>query len=33
MKPDGNLNGPWELCGYSGVDYAGYNYTSKNVTG
>ena len=32
MKPDRNINGPWELCGYSDVDYAGYNDTRKIVT-
>ena len=27
MKPDGNINVPWDLCGYSNVDYIGYNDT------
>ena len=33
MKPDGNIDGPWELLGYSGADYTGDNYTQKIVTG
>ena len=33
MKPDGNMNGPWELHGYSDADYTGDNYTRKSVTG
>ena len=33
MKPDVNLNGPWELRVYSDVEYAGYNDTQKIVTG
>ena len=33
IKPDGNLNGPWELHTYSDVDYAEYNKTQKRVTG
>ena len=33
MKPDVNLNGPWELRVYSDVEYAGYNDTQKSVTG
>ena len=27
MKLDRNTNVTWELCGYSDVDYVGYNYT------
>ena len=33
MKPDVNINGPWELCGNSYADYAGDNDTLKSVTG
>ena len=33
MKPDVNINGPWELCGYSDADYPGDNDTWKSVTG
>ena len=33
MKPDGNINGPWEIRGYSDADYAGDNDTKKSVTG
>ena len=33
MKPEENLNGPWELRGYSYAYYAGDNYTRKSVTG
>ena len=33
MKPDRNINGPWELRGYSDVVYAGDNVTSKIITG
>ena len=33
MKPDGNINGPWKICGYSDADYAGDNDTHKIVTG
>ena len=33
MKIDGNLNGPWGLCGYNDMDYAGDNDTRKSVTG
>ena len=33
MKPDVNLNGPWELCVYSDADYSGDNYTRKIMTG
>ena len=33
MKPDRNINRPWELCGYSDADYAGDNSTRKVVTG
>ena len=33
MKPDGNINEPWELSGYSDADYTGDNDTRKSVTG
>ena len=33
MKPKVNLNGPWQLIGYSDTDYAGDNYTRESVTG
>ena len=33
MKPDRNINGPWELRGYSDADYAGNNDTRKIMTG
>ena len=33
MKPDRNINVPWELCGYSDVDYEGDNNTQKSVIG
>ena len=33
MKPDGNINGPWELRGYSDADYTGDNDTRKTTTG
>ena len=33
MKPDGNINGPWELRGYSDMDYIGDEDTWKSVTG
>ena len=33
MKPEVNLNGSWELRGYSNVDYAGDKDTRKSVTG
>ena len=33
MKPDGNINGPWELRGCSDVNYTGDNDTRKIVTG
>ena len=33
MKPARNINGPWELRGYSDVVYAGDNVTSKIITG
>ena len=33
MKPEGNLNGPWEIFGYSDTDSAGDNIASKIVTG
>ena len=33
MKPDANINVPWELCVYSDADYAGDNDTQKSVTG
>ena len=29
LKPEGNLNVPWELRGYSDMDYAGDNSTWK----
>ena len=32
MKPDGKINGPCYLRGYSDVDYAGDNDTQKRVT-
>ena len=32
MKPDRNINGIWELRGYSDVDYAVDNDTCKSVT-
>ena len=32
-KSDGNINGPWEIRGYSDADYAGDNDTKKSVTG
>ena len=32
MKPEGNLNEPWELCDYSDADYTGNNNTQKSVT-
>ena len=33
MKPDGNINGLWELNGYSDTYYAVDNVTRKSVTG
>ena len=33
MKPDTNLNVPWELCKYSDVNYTGDNDTQKSVRG
>ena len=33
MKPCGNINGLWELRGYSDADYAGDNDTWKTMTG
>ena len=33
MKPDKNINWPWELCGYSETYYAGDNDTGEIVTG
>ena len=33
MKPEGNLNGLWELHGYSDTDYAGDNDTWKSMSG
>ena len=33
MKPDGNINVPWEILSYSDADYAGDNDTRENVTG
>ena len=32
MKPERNLNGTWELRGYSDADYVGDNNTQKSVT-
>ena len=32
MKLDGNINGPWDLCGYIDADYAGDNDIWKIVT-
>ena len=29
MKPEENLNGPWELRGHSDMQYAGDNDTHK----
>ena len=33
MKPDGNINGSWEIRGYIVTDHAGDNNTQKIVTG
>ena len=33
IKPDGNINGPWELRGCSDANYAGDNDTQKIVIG
>ena len=33
MRLEVNVNGPWELFGYSDADCAGDNYTQKNMTG
>ena len=33
MKPDLNLNGPWEISGYSDAYYAVNKNTWKSVTG
>ena len=33
IKPERNLDGPWELHGYSNMGYAGYHDTYKTVTG
>ena len=33
MKPEGKLNGTWELCEYSDTYYALYDDTRKSVTG
>ena len=33
MKPDGNLNGQLELCGYSDIEYVGDNGTKERVKG
>ena len=33
MKPDGNINGPWEIRGYSDAQYSGYNDIRKSVIG
>ena len=32
MIPDGKINGPWELHGYSDTDYTGDIDTQKSVT-
>ena len=31
MKPEGNLNGPCDIHGYSDSEYAGDKYTCKSV--
>ena len=33
MKLEKNLSGPWEIHGYSDIDYAGDYNTKKSVTG
>ena len=33
IKLYGNLNGPWQIRGYSYADYARYNNSRKSVTG
>ena len=33
MKPYGNTNRPWEICGYCDTYYTGDNGTQKSVTG
>ena len=33
IKPEVNLNGPYELRGYSDTDYTRENYNMKSVTG
>ena len=33
MKSEGNINLPWEICGYSDVDYVGDDNTWNSVTG
>ena len=33
MKLDRNINGPWEIHGYSDADYAGDNENRKIVIG
>ena len=33
MKPDGNINVPHDIRGYSDTDYTGDHYTRKIVTG
>ena len=33
MKPDLNINGPLDICGYSDADYSEDNDTQKSVTG
>ena len=33
MKPEGNINISWEICGYIDAEYAEYNDTRKSVTG
>ena len=32
IKPYGNINGPWELRGYSDTDYTGCNDIQKSAT-
>ena len=32
MKPEGYINGPWYICGYSDAGYAGDINTQKIVT-
>ena len=33
MKPERNINGPWEQNGYSDADYEEDNDTRKSMTG